>query len=186
MQQIARSRGGRCISKVYININTHLLQKCAKGHVWKAIPYSIKKGSQCPVCSSRKKLTIGEMQKIVLERKGKCLSLKYINSRTKLIWMCELGHIWIAIPSPVKRGSWCPAYSKRPKPTKYNIQDMQEMARKKGGKCVSKILESVEKKLIWQCVVGHKWEATPTSIRRGLWYPDCYSMNRGKIKSIKH
>ena len=53
------------------------------------------------------KLTIKEMQKIAKKRGGKCLSHRYINSRTKMKWQCKMGHQWFAIPDSVKRGFWC-------------------------------------------------------------------------------
>jgi len=56
----------------------------------------------------RRKVTIEEMQEIAKERKGKCLSSKYIDSKTKLKWKCEKGHTWETLPTIVKRGSWCP------------------------------------------------------------------------------
>tara|TARA_B100001093_G_C26270558_1_gene776765 strand:- start:63 stop:281 length:219 start_codon:yes stop_codon:yes gene_type:complete len=54
MQNIAKSRGGECLSKTYINTKTHLKWKCKEGHVWSAIPNNIKtKKSWCPYCSKK-------------------------------------------------------------------------------------------------------------------------------------
>ena len=55
-----------------------------------------------------KKLTIEEMHRIAGERNGKCLSSKYVNSKTKLKWMCSEGHEWEARPDKIKYNeSWC-------------------------------------------------------------------------------
>jgi hypothetical protein len=51
MRAIARSRGGRCLSKTYLDCETHLLWMCADGHVWPAIPNNVKnKRTWCPEC----------------------------------------------------------------------------------------------------------------------------------------
>ena len=55
MQQIARDRGGKCLSKEYINARTHLEWMCAEGHRWKATPDSVKnKSAWCEKCYRKK------------------------------------------------------------------------------------------------------------------------------------
>ncbi len=65
------------------------------------------------------KLTIDVMQEIAKSRGGKCLSTKYVNSKTKLYWECSEGHRWSARPSDIKAGKWCRvcSYAKRKKVT---------------------------------------------------------------------
>lgn len=48
------------------------------------------------------------MQELARLKDGKCLSEKYINIDTKLLWECEKGHQWETIPYLIKTGSWCP------------------------------------------------------------------------------
>jgi len=38
MQEIAESRGGKCLSKEYVNNYTKLKWQCDEGHTWKATP----------------------------------------------------------------------------------------------------------------------------------------------------
>ena len=113
MHAIAKSRGGKCLSKKYINNNTYLKWECKKGHNWSAVPLSIIKGSWCAQCAGKKKLTIEKMESIAKSRGGKCLSKKYINNNTYLKWECEQGHQWKASPKTIKRGSWCPKCKKK-------------------------------------------------------------------------
>ena len=108
MQEIASSRGGKCLSKTYRNANSPLLWECAKGHQWMAIPNSVKRGSWCLQCSGRARLTIEEMRNIAATRGGKCLSKRYVNNQTALRWRCEQGHDWRARPADIKQGRWCP------------------------------------------------------------------------------
>ena len=110
MNEIAASRGGKCLSKKIVNSKTKLEWQCSKGHVWESTPFSIKNmKSWCPDCSGHRKLTIDQMQKIAAKRNGRCLSKKYDNGSTKLKWECAEGHIWEATPSSIKYSrSWCP------------------------------------------------------------------------------
>jgi len=53
MQEIAKCRGGECLSEEYNGSGNNLRWKCEKGHEWKATPHNIKKDKWCPFCSTR-------------------------------------------------------------------------------------------------------------------------------------
>lgn len=53
------------------------------------------------------------------------------------------------------------------------IEEMQSLASRRGGKCLSKSYLTARKLLEWQCSQGHKWKATPDNIKRGRWCPVC-------------
>ncbi|UCG68447.1 MAG: hypothetical protein JSV09_11615, partial [Thermoplasmata archaeon] len=183
MQDIAKSRGGKCLSKKYINSLTKLKWMCGEGHVWEAIPSSIKQGTWCPVCNNAKKgevlkSTIEEMQDIAKSRGGKCLSKNYMNSWTKLKWRCKEGHIWEATPNSIKRGSWCSLckYNKIRDIRRLTIKEVQKIAKKRGGKCLSNEYVNIRTKLKWKCKEGHIWEAPTINVKRGSWCPICRSI----------
>ncbi len=113
MQKVAAERGGRCLSETYKNNATKLLWECSEGHRWEATPNKVKSGRWCPQCYNKtrgdfRKLSIEEMVQIASDRGGRCLSEVYTNTRTKLKWECREGHHWEAVPSSVKKGTWCP------------------------------------------------------------------------------
>lgn len=170
MQAIAHQRGGQCISARYISSRTHLLWECKKGHKWKAAPSSVKLGTWCPVCARISSVTIEDMHKIAHERGGKCLSTQYINSQTHLLWECEKGHQWQAIPNKIRQGRWCHVCSGWGRLT---IEEMQEIARDRGGVCLSEEYINSDTNLQWACKDGHGWEATPDNVKRGTWCPVC-------------
>lgn len=118
------------------------------------------------------------MHVLASSRRGKCLSLEYLNSHSKLKWECSKGHQWEAKPSNIKSGKWCPHCSGN---VPLSIQEMKDLAKIKGGKCLSNIYLNSSTKLKWQCSKGHKWEATPSNIKKGKWCPYCI----GKYQSIK-
>jgi len=120
LMEIARQRGGECLSNAYVNNKAKLRWRCAKRHEWVAVPATIigGRGTWCPYCARKVKLTIQEMRQIAIERGGKCLSDNYINGSTKLRWQCRSGHEWLATPDNVKNGeSWCPICARRTKTT---------------------------------------------------------------------
>lgn len=111
IRNFAKNKNGECISeKIYYT--TDILQwKCEKGHIWKAAFSDIKRGGWCPLCSidKNRKFNIEYCNYIASEYFGKCLSTKYKNTKTKMNWRCELGHVWQATLGNIKdNNSWCP------------------------------------------------------------------------------
>ncbi|MCP4130769.1 MAG: hypothetical protein GY754_07290 [bacterium] len=178
MQERAKKRGGKCLSRTYTDARTKLKWECSEGHTWETAPMNIQKGSWCTVCAGCIKLTIEEMRSIAKARGGKCLSEEYKDANTKLKWECKEGHTWQAIPANVKRGTWCAVCRHR---KKYTIEDMQNIAKERGGKCLSKTYKNIFAKLKWKCKEGHTWEAVPSNIKNGRWCPVC-AINKRKLK----
>jgi hypothetical protein len=73
LQEVARERGGECISKKFTGSKDLLKWRCSKGHIWKASTTSIYyNGTWCKKCSyDSKKLTIEKMRQVANERGGK-------------------------------------------------------------------------------------------------------------------
>lgn len=53
------------------------------------------------------------------------------------------------------------------------IEEMHEVAKSRGGKCLSKIYTNNKTELKWQCANGHSWDARPDATKRGHWCPEC-------------
>ncbi len=110
-----------------------------------------------------KKLSIDFFKKLAEKKGGKCLSDTYVNNTKKLTFQCKEGHIWSATPKHIKnRNQWCKVcYGSSP----LSIEEMQKLAHKHGGKCLSDTYVNNRTKLTWQCKKGHTWEATPSHIK---------------------
>lgn len=124
-----------------------------------------------------------ELNNIAEQRGGKCLSNIYLGVDKKHIFQCSEGHIWEAIPANIKskRKSWCPTCKSNrigDSNRKYSLTDMQNIADKKSGKFLSSTFKSVNYKYIWQCEVGHQWNAAPVDILRGRWCKVCSISNK--------
>ena len=129
---------------------------------------------------NKKLLPLMELQEIAEFKGGKCLSTEYINNHTKLQWQCKENHIWWASSRNIKYGKWCPKCARVQKLT---IEEMQEIARSRGGKCLSTEYINCRNKLQWQCKEGHIWWTTSNTVKNGSWCPKC-SIKKGKTKDL--
>ncbi len=121
------------------------------------------------------------MHELAKQNKGKCLSKRYVDIKTKLKWQCSEGHVWES--TTVYRGTWCRKCSS--KQTGYfSINDMQAVAKKLGGKCLSKEYVNAKTKMKWQCKEGHKWETTYDTVKQGAWCLICRRAESGKRRQI--
>lgn len=181
MHRLAQRHGGRCLATSYANKNTPLAWECAKGHQWQAPAAHIRRGHWCPQCarhSSRQgvRLTLDALRHLAAGRNGRCLSDAYVNNHTPLTWQCAEGHQWQAIPSAIKRGGWCPvcahAHTKPRAPGSLDL--MQQIAAKRGGRCLSAVYVNSATPLEWECGQGHRWKARPNDVKnRNAWCPVC-------------
>ena len=93
------------------------------------------------------------------------------------MWQCTDGHQWKSSAAYVKTmNKWCPQCIK-PKERgkeKRTIEQMHKTAAKKGGKFLSKVYVSANKKHLWECNKGHQWLMTPSQISNSSgWCPKC-------------
>ncbi len=177
LSEIAINRSGQLLSYEYKNSHSKLLWQCKSGHQWQAVGYSIKGGTWCPICAAkesgkRRSFTLDDVVAHAQSKRGKCLSKIYSNCDQNIEWQCENGHTWFQSFNAVKHqetSTWCP-YCRGAHKT---IEDMQLLATKRGGKCLSTKYCSAKSKLEWQCQDGHVWKATQDSLQHGSWCPYC-------------
>jgi Zn finger protein HypA/HybF involved in hydrogenase expression len=131
------------------------------------------------------KSTLSEMQALAQKQGGRCLSSIYAGVHKKLSWRCARGHEWEARPSSIKSmGAWCPKCSG--KKFRATIEEMQALAKKYNGRCLSSTYLGALTKLRWQCNKGHEWEATPASVKNAKhWCPVCRKNENLRKKGLK-
>lgn len=64
---------------------------------------------------------------------------------------------------------------------KLKIEDLQQLAKERGGECLSLEYKNCKSKLLWMCNAGHKWSAIADSVRRGTWCPECAVGRRKQV-----
>lgn len=170
MKELARKRGGECISDSYLGTDTKLTWRCAKGHIWENRPAKIKKGQWCAICAGVAPKGLDYLTSLASERGGECLSAKSPGMLGAARWRCSKGHEWLARPANIRLGTWCPFCAGK----RQGIDEMQRLAQLRGGECLSDEYHGQAKKLIWKCRDGHTWNATPNSIKNGSWCPHCH------------
>lgn len=126
------------------------------------------------------KKTLQDCQEVAAARSGKCLSAKYVNKTTKMVWECSSGHTWLATFGHIKNSkSWCPFCSQD---AKHTIENCENWAKSKKGKCLSLAYKNANEKLIWSCEYGHIWEANFKNIKnKNAWCPFCAKRARQTI-----
>ncbi len=55
----------------------------------------------------------------------------------------------------------------------YTLEDMQKLAKARGGQCLSTEYVDIKSKLKWKCGFGHEFEAIPRPLLAGHWCPEC-------------
>ncbi len=183
MKEIATKKGGECLSNEYANKNSKLEWKCSDGHTWFATPDSVKNaGRWCPVCGGSMTLSIEEMQIIAKGRNGKCLSEKYINARTSLLWECSEGHQWENRPQKVKAGQWCPYCAEK---APISLDTLRKLAEDRGGKLLSTEYVNSRSHLLWECAEGHQWKTTARIIKNSNgWCPYCAQRAKNTFETL--
>jgi hypothetical protein len=175
LQNAAIKHDGKLISTKYIGRLTKYEWECEYGHRWFAVPYHIVKGSVwCSKCGGTRKLSYEEVYTIGTDNEFILQSTieEYKNNKTKLNWLCKNGHIFKSRTNDIKTGYGCIYCAGLNKP---DISKLQNHAKNKGGKLLSKKYIMCESKYEWECEKKHTWLASWHGIQRGNWCPYCKS-----------
>jgi nucleoside-diphosphate-sugar epimerase len=54
-----------------------------------------------------------------------------------------------------------------------SLDDIKDLAARRGGRCLSTEFGDIKTKLKWKCGFGHEFEASPRLLMCGHWCPDC-------------
>lgn len=117
----------------YVNASTKIPHLWSCGHVTEIRPSNVLNGQGCGNCAKEQKIerivtgrdkanekkrlkALQELDQRVAEVHGNAVrrdpQTPYINSHTKISWICDQGHQWEARPDQIKYGTGCPQCSK--------------------------------------------------------------------------
>ena len=157
--------------------------RCSKEHEWQAEVASRAAGSGCPYCygryATKENNLASKYPELLAEwdrelNKGLAPSDFTPHVNKKVWWRCVKGHSWQAtIYNRTKNKSGCPTCAQA-NARKYSIEDFQNLAKNRGGKCLSTEFTSSRFKLKFCCKEGHTWDARADAILyTNKWCPIC-------------
>jgi hypothetical protein len=186
LQDVASSRGGACLTTVWLGVFGRYRFRCGKGHEWIATASNVLVRTWCPVCKpdrigdANRKHSIATMNLLAKKRGGRFLSETFESVNHRYEWQCKEGHHWIAAPTDIQKGTWCPLCAKKERMD--TIEAMQRLARTRSGACLSRAYRGQHFPLRWRCAQGHTWMARPGNVKNNRsWCPICARSARRRI-----
>jgi hypothetical protein len=192
IQELVTKRGGVLLSSSYHDAHTPLRVRCKCGHEWDAL-YGTLRRSWCQKCGSirghekqRGQSRMGDKRRSVFDqaveaakqRRITCLSKQYVTARLPLRWQCDdCGYEWETAAYNIRQGTGCRRCSLKAagKKRRYTMQELQAIARKRDGVCLSKEYVGIFEPLRWRhepC--GNQFEMSLNNvIHGGAWCPPC-------------
>lgn len=175
LNDIAKSKGGRVLSSVYISSHTHIQVLDEEGNTFSILPYALKQGKWSPhtaqkrKAESLKKYTIQDLKDFAKSKNGQCISDSYIKTKTKYDWIDSKGRPFSMSWESVLAGQWSP-HEKRETLSKlrtiYTIKHLQDFAAQFGAECLSKEYTSCEDKYTWKDRNGKVFQRTWQEVKK--------------------
>lgn len=145
--------GYTLLDTIYKNSRTKLNYICPMGHEHSIVGSSWYRGHRCPYCAGLKKLTI-EFVKESFEKEGyTLLNTVYINSKTKLNYICAHEHKHSISWNEWTHGNRCPYCAGV---VKYTIEFVKTSFEKEDYTLLSKEYIGAFSKLDYICPQGHQ------------------------------
>jgi hypothetical protein len=184
LRQHALSKGGLCLSAIYLGGRDRYEWECHLGHKWQAIWYNVKNGSWCHECERLRRIEYishvaggGPIRKTLEDALAlaKSLGFEFLSNEMhgvirKYRWRCGKGHEWDAVYSSVQRGHGCPACAGQ---TPIALDEAKALAVSKGFVFLSPEMKGIFRKYDWRCSQGHEWRAIYNNVRTGNGCPHC-------------
>ncbi|MBC7993275.1 MAG: hypothetical protein H7Z15_08550 [Rhizobacter sp.] len=166
--------------------------KCATGHEWESWGSKVLAGSWCLQCvrearrgrprtrETRQKIHqalrlsdgLQRLEQQAQAKGGHCLADQYLGSLVRHGFRCAEGHEWQATAASVISGKW--GATCRDDARRLTLDDAQQAAQARGGRCLSTSHVNGRTPMQWECDRGHVWTTRLETIRlNGSWCPQC-------------
>jgi len=165
--------------------------RCARNHRWSSsVSSRTILGRGCPYCSGQRLLPgendlasrHPEVAKLWHPGRNRGLTPAEVMPGThrKFWWRCDSGHAWEALPSALIGGSGCPyCAGKKAIPGETDLATThpqlaaQWHGEKNGALTPGEVSQGSEKRVWWQCGLGHSYQAMVFSRVEGTGCPYC-------------
>lgn len=165
LDTLALERGGACLTLFITKADQPVRLTCARQHEWTSTPARVVEGDWCPRCARGEDPVPTPTRG--LRPQGKVLK-RTLSSGGPGAQMCPWGHRWSATDA----GQTCPTCADPPAPLR-TIASLEELAKKLGGRVLSKAYYDERTGIQWQCAKKHDWYAVPSVVEAGTWCPTC-------------
>lgn len=186
-EDYAKERGGRILSSEVMDGKRLFEWQCSNGHKWKAQPNKVLSlKSWCTKCRSLD--TINKIKDKIKDKNFKLISGKIENFKSIVFLECGMGHSWKCTTASVFfQDTGCPQCAGT---LPLSIEAAQELAKSKGGTCLSTEYKNAKTHLQWQCKEGHIWNAVYDAVsggkrNKGTWCSQCAHSNKEKKYSFE-
>ena len=180
VRKVFEERGYKLLSTEYRKIQAKLEIKCPENHIIQMRLDSFLRGSGCNKCGIKKqaekiRFTLKKAKKIFREGGCKLLEEKYVNSKTKMKYICECGRTSEITLSCFKQGKRCKkcAIEKKAKKLRHIYEEVKDIFRKGGCVLISKEYKNSKQKLNYRCNCGRKSKISLNSFLRGRRCKEC-------------
>lgn len=183
--------GGLTPETIAPSSNKKVWWRCGKGHVWQAQISDRNKGTGCPICS-HKKIMVGENDLATThpeiarqwnyEKNGDLTPQDVFGGSVKKVWwVCDRGHEYFSAIFSRTSGCGCPVCSGQSVvPGENDLASMfpeiaaQWHSTKNGAITPENVTPFSNKKVWWQCELGHEYLATiPSRTKLNSGCPYC-------------
>ena len=172
-------------STEYIDAFHKLDYTCPNGHECSMSWNSFQQGNGCNICAIEKRAADRrhdiEFIRSEFSKLGCILkSTKYINSKTKLDYICTNGHEHSISWNDFSNGHGCPicAYENLSRSQHHGIEYAKEIFSKRNYVLESKVYINNKTKLDYICPEGHRSSITLKDFKRGFGCPICYYLSK--------
>ena len=166
----------------YIDAHTKLHYICPQGHHHSMTWNNWQQGKRCPTCDGQSKPTIEFIRKEFAKEGYILLSIEYINSKTKLDYICPEGHEHNIIWANWQQGQRCPCCSGVAKKI---IKEIKCYFEKDDYTLASTEYKNNKTKLKYICPKGHAHSIIWSDWAKGVRCPYCSKKAKHKLDDLK-
>ena len=188
VKEYIESFGYKLLSNEYKNNRTKLEIECDKGHIFEMRYGDFQQNRRCPICYNEhrnddRKLTYEYVKEYIESFGYTLLSNEYINSLTKLLIKCPLGHEFEMRYGGFQQGSRCP---KCKGVAKNSYEEVKDYIESFGYELLSDKYRNTKEKLKLKCPKGHEFEMRYHNFKdQGQRCPYCYGNTKYIYEEVK-
>jgi hypothetical protein len=207
------AKGGELLSTEYLTAKSKLKIRCQRGHQCEISYDSLKRGKWCGRCKGvnlaerheAKRWTVDEMREFARrEHRGDCLATEPVHVGTKVLWLCEFGHEFLAPPAKVMPSrrrpvltkaagkTWCPRCNDirlrvNPARAPIALEKVEAIVKMNRGEIVQVLGEwkGLQTRLRVRCENRHEWDVTGNNlVHARSWCPECRNKGERIVREI--